>query len=89
RNTTHINVHRPGYWRKLAGENGFRILRAWKGEHLAHTRIFPRLFRNLCSLIRVDARKVPLVNSFEQSFCMILTPAGLPSAGQQPERKRQ
>ena len=89
RNTTHINVRRPAYWKRLATQNGFRILEAWKGEHLTHTRVFPRLLRNICSAARLDHRKIPLVNSFEQSFCMILTPAGSPPAGDQPERQGQ
>ena len=72
-NETHINVRRPGYWRSLASAGGYRIVEEWKGEHLAHTRIFPRMLRNLCSLAGLDHRKVPLVNSFEQSFCMILS----------------
>ncbi|MBN2185822.1 MAG: class I SAM-dependent methyltransferase [Candidatus Krumholzibacteriota bacterium] len=85
-NPTHINVNPPRYWKRLARENGFEIVKAWKGEHLAHTRIFPRLFRNLCGVLGLDHRKIPLINSFEQSFCMVLSAGSLPSAGNKPER---
>ena len=85
-NPTHINVKPPRYWKKLALENGFEIVKAWKGEHLAHTRIFPKLFRNLCGVFGLDHRRIPLINSFEQSFCMILSVGSLPSAGEKPER---
>ncbi|MBN2070022.1 MAG: class I SAM-dependent methyltransferase [Candidatus Krumholzibacteriota bacterium] len=71
-NPTHINVKPPRYWKRLARDNGLRIVKAWKGEHLTHTRIFPRLFRNLCRAAGLDHRNIPLVNSFEQSFCLIL-----------------
>jgi len=85
-NPTHINVRSPRFWKKLAIENGFEIVRAWKGEHLTHTRIFPRLFRNLCRLTRLDHRKIPVINSFEQSFCMILSLRSSPPAADKPER---
>ncbi len=85
-NPTHINVHPPRFWRRLAQESGFSIVKEWKGEHLAHTRIFPRLFRNLCGAFGIDHRKVPLVNSFEQSYCMILSAGPSPPAADDPER---
>ncbi|MCK4538319.1 MAG: class I SAM-dependent methyltransferase [Candidatus Krumholzibacteria bacterium] len=71
-NTTHINVKRPGYWKRTAREAGYDIVKAWRGEHLTHTRIFPKLFRNICAALGADHRKIPIVNSFEQSFCMLL-----------------
>jgi SAM-dependent methyltransferase len=71
-NPTHINIQRPSYWRKLAVDNGFRILAQWRGEHLVHVRIVPKLFRNICRWLRIDHRKVPLLNAFEQAFCMVL-----------------
>jgi SAM-dependent methyltransferase len=71
-NTTYINVKRPGYWKKAARDEGYDIVKAWRGEHLTHTRIFPKLLRNICSVLGADHRKIPVVNSFEQSFCMLL-----------------
>ncbi len=72
RNPTHINVREPKYWRKLAVDQGYEILAAWKGEHLTHIRLIPKILTVICSVLRLDHRKIPLVNSFEQSFCMVL-----------------
>jgi SAM-dependent methyltransferase len=73
-NITHVNVRRPGYWRRLAEENGYEILRSWKGEYLTHIRFVPKVLMMLCRLLRLDHRRVPIVNSFEQSFCMVIRP---------------
>lgn len=75
-NPTHINVRRSGYWKELAASQGFEILDAWKGEHLTHIRVVPKMLTAICSLFKVDHRGVPLVNAFEQSFCMVLGVAG-------------
>ncbi len=74
KNTTHINVHPPGYWKRLASANGYEILDEWKGEHLTHIRLIPKILALLCRLLRVDHRKIPVVNSFEQSFGLVLRP---------------
>lgn len=79
-NTTHISVMPPRRWKKMAVDSGMEIVKAWKGEHLTHTRIFPRVFRAACSLLGLDHRKVWLVNAFEQSFCLAVRPAGSPPA---------
>jgi len=71
-NPTHINVRRPGYWKDLAERTGWRIEKAWKGEHLTHIRLVPKVLDLLCRLFRIDHRRIPLVNSFEQSFGMVL-----------------
>jgi SAM-dependent methyltransferase len=71
-NPTHINVRESRYWRELAERHGFEILAAWKGEHLTHIRLVPKVLTALCALFRVDHRRLPLVNAFEQSFCMVL-----------------
>jgi len=71
-NPTHISIRRPSYWKGLAGENGFAVLADWRGEHLAHVRFVPRIFRNVCRALGIDHRKVPLLNAFEQSYCMVL-----------------
>lgn len=75
KNPTHINVQKSAYWKKLAEQSGFTILAAWKGEHLTHIRFIPKVLTALCSLLRIDHRSLPLVNHFEQSFCMIIQPA--------------
>ncbi len=75
RNPTHVNVHPPKYWRRLALENGFEILTEWKGEYLTHIRLIPKVLMFLCRLLRLDHRRIPFVNSFEQSYGMILRPA--------------
>jgi 2-polyprenyl-3-methyl-5-hydroxy-6-metoxy-1,4-benzoquinol methylase len=71
-NPTHINVRRPAYWRRLAIENGFEILKEWKGEYLTHIRFIPKVLMLLCRIFRIDHRKIPIVNSFEQSYCMVI-----------------
>lgn len=75
RNPTHVNVHPPKYWRRLALKNGFEILTEWKGEYLTHIRLIPKVLMFLCRLLRLDHRRIPFVNSFEQSYGMILRPA--------------
>lgn len=71
-NPTHINVRESRYWKELAVRHGFEIVAAWKGEHLTHIRLVPKVLTALCSLFRLDHRRLPLVNAFEQSFCMVL-----------------
>jgi SAM-dependent methyltransferase len=71
-NPTHINIRRPSYWRGLAEDNGFNLIAEWRGEHLSHVRLLPRILRNLCRALRIDHRKIPIINSFEQAYCMIL-----------------
>lgn len=71
-NPTHINVRESRYWKGLVRRYGFDILAAWKGEHLTHIRLAPKVLAALCSLLRLDHRRLPLVNAFEQSFCMVL-----------------
>lgn len=75
-NPTHINVHGASYWRRMALENGFRVVASWKGEHLTHIRLVPKVLADLCRLLRLDHRRIPIVRAFEQSFCMILEIAG-------------
>jgi SAM-dependent methyltransferase len=71
-NPTHINVRPSAYWKQLATSNGYRIAGAWKGEHLTHIRLVPKVLSALCRLFRLDHRRIPLVRAFEQSFCMVL-----------------
>ena len=73
-NPTHINVRRPVYWRRFAQENGFDILKEWKGEYLTHIRFIPKVLMLLCRILRLDHRRIPLVNAFEQSYCMVIRP---------------
>ena len=75
-NPTHINVQRPAYWKRLARENGFEILKEWRGEYLTHIRLIPKVLMLLCRTLRLDHRRIPIVNAFEQSFCMVLKPKG-------------
>lgn len=74
RNTTHINVHPPKYWRRHALENGYEILAEWKGEYLTHIRFIPKVLMLLCRIFHIDHRRIPVVNSFEQSYGMVLKP---------------
>jgi SAM-dependent methyltransferase len=74
RNPTHINVRPPRYWRELAAAHGFRIVRTWRGEHLTHIRLIPKILTGLCRLFGIDHRRVPVVSAFEQSFCMVIEP---------------
>lgn len=74
RNTTHINVHPPKYWRRRALENGYEILAEWKGEYLTHIRLIPKILMLLCRIFHIDHRRIPVVNSFEQSYGMVLKP---------------
>jgi SAM-dependent methyltransferase len=71
-NPTHINVNKPGFWIKLAQENDYHILKKWKGEHLTHVKHARKIITKLCRVFRVDPRNVPIINSFEQSLCMVL-----------------
>ncbi len=75
RNPTHINIHPPKYWRRLARENGYEILAEWKGEYLTHIRFIPKVLMFLCRVLHIDHRRIPVVNSFEQSYGMVLRPA--------------
>jgi 2-polyprenyl-3-methyl-5-hydroxy-6-metoxy-1,4-benzoquinol methylase len=75
-NPTHINVQPPRYWRAVATRNGYEIVESWKGEYLTHIRLIPKVLKVLCAAFGIDARKVPLVNSFEQAFVMVARPTG-------------
>ena len=70
-NPTHINVHGPKYWKRLAIENGFEIIRDWKGEHLTHIK-YISILHKITNLLKIDHRKVPVLNMFEQAYIMIL-----------------
>jgi SAM-dependent methyltransferase len=72
RNPTHINVHGSRFWKRLAVEHRFEVVASWKGEHLTHIRLIPKVLMRICSMLRLDHRRIPLVNAFEQSFCMVL-----------------
>jgi SAM-dependent methyltransferase len=74
-NPTHINVRKSRYWEALAVQHGFEILDSWKGEHLTHIRLIPKVLSAICSVLKLDHRRIPLVRSFEQSFCMVLRPS--------------
>jgi len=70
-NPTHINVHDPKYWKNLAERHGFKIIKDWKGEHLTHIKGMNYIDR-LCRKMKIDHRKIPLLNKFEQAYIMIL-----------------
>ena len=73
-NPTHINVQPPSYWENVAARNGYEIVASWKGEYLTHIRLIPKILKVLCAALRIDARKMPLVNAFEQAFVMVARP---------------
>lgn len=70
-NPTHINVHGPRYWRHLAIQNGFDIIKEWKGEHLSHIKYLPYIHK-ITDFLKIDHRKVPVLNMFEQAYILIL-----------------
>ncbi len=80
RNPTHINVQPPSFWLKMASATGYEVVSSWKGEHLTHIRFIPKVLTLIFRLIGADHRKVPVVNSFEQSFCMVLKRSSTPGA---------
>lgn len=71
-NPTHINVNKPAYWIRLAQENDYQILKKWKGEHITHVKNARKIIKKFCRIFGVDPRNVPIINAFEQSFCMVL-----------------
>ena len=73
-NPTHVNVRHPRYWRRLAREHGFEIVEEWRGEYLTHIRFIPKVLMLLCKILRLDHRRIPIVNAFEQSYCMVIRP---------------
>ena len=73
-NPTHINVRRPSYRRDLTRVQGFEIIEEWRGEHLTHIRLIPKVLTFLCRIFKLDHRRIPIVNAFEQSYCMVLKP---------------
>jgi len=73
-NPTHINVQPPSYWKAAAARNGYEVVASWKGEYLTHIRLVPKILAALCAALRVDPRKAPLVNAFEQAFVMVIRP---------------
>jgi SAM-dependent methyltransferase len=74
KNPTHINVQPISYWKSLAAQNGYEVVASWKGEYLTHIRLIPKILKVLCAALRIDARKVPIVNTFEQAFVMVIRP---------------
>jgi len=81
RNPTHINVQPLVYWKNLAARHGYEIVASWKGEYLTHIRLIPKILKALCATLRIDPRKVPVVNAFEQAFVMVIRPANQPVRG--------
>ena len=69
-NPTHINVHGPKYWRHLAIKNRLKIIKDWKGEHLSHIKYLPYIHK-ITDFMKIDHRKLPLLNMFEQAYIMI------------------
>jgi len=70
-NPTHINVRNPKYWKRLAENNGFEILAEWRGEHLTHIKFMP-LIQKVFESLKIDHRKIPILNMFEQAYIVIL-----------------
>jgi 2-polyprenyl-3-methyl-5-hydroxy-6-metoxy-1,4-benzoquinol methylase len=70
-NPTHINVQKPRYWKALAQKQGYKIIKDWKGEHLTHIRHLDHL-TNFLYYKKIDHRKIPLLNMFEQAYIMII-----------------
>lgn len=72
RNPTHVNVHPPAWWRALAESTGWRVVEAWRGEHLTHLRLLPRALALGCRALGIDHRRVPGLAAFEQAWVMVL-----------------
>jgi hypothetical protein len=75
-NPTHVNVRPPSYWKAVAERNGYEVVESWKGEYLTHIRLVPKILAALCAALRIDPRRVPLVNAFEQAFVRAARPIG-------------
>ncbi len=71
-NPTHINVHPPEWWSERARAAGWWIVEDWRGEHLTHLRLLPRLLALGCRLLGIDHRRVPGLAAFEQAYVMVL-----------------
>jgi SAM-dependent methyltransferase len=75
-NPTHINVHPPDFWRALAAEAGWRIVREWRGEHLTHLRLLPRALNVGLRRLGIDPRRVPGVAALSQAYVMLMRADG-------------
>ena len=71
---THVYLASPEGWRTLISNEGFCIIDEWYGEHLTHIKALPRMAQWVCDKLRVDPRRVPLLNQFEQSYIMVIVP---------------
>ena len=69
---THINVHPPEWWSERARAAVWWIVEDWRGEHLTHLRLLPRLLALGCRLLGIDHRRVPGLAAFEQAYVMVL-----------------
>ncbi len=72
KNPTHIHVESPHYWFTLAKGEKLEVIKTWKGEHLTHLKILPKIVSRICALLKIDHREMPIINAFEQSFVMVL-----------------
>lgn len=70
-NTTHINVHPPGWWLEQVERSPLELVEGWRGENVTHVRGV-HYFGKLATRLGVAPRKVPVLRSFLQSFCMLM-----------------
>jgi len=72
RNPTHINVHRPRYWLRLAREEGYEVVAKWYGEVMAHIRYLPQFVEVVSNYLDVDLEKAWFLRGLQQSLCLVL-----------------
>lgn len=71
-NETHINVHPPAYWDKLAHAEGYELIDQWRGEHFTHVKYVSGLLRRLCNLTGINPKTTPVIRSFQQAYNQVL-----------------
>ena len=71
-NPTHINVRRPGYWTRLAREEGYDVVAKWYGEVMAHIRYLPQFVEVVSNYLDVNLEKAWLLRGLQQSLCLVL-----------------
>ena len=71
---THAYLATPDGWRQMVHDMGWRVLDSWYGEHLTHIKWLPKVATRICKALKIDHRKVPILDQFEQSYIMVIVP---------------
>ena len=70
----HVYLATPDGWRQIVHDMGWRVLDSWYGEHLTHIKVLPKVATRICKALKIDHRKVPILDQFEQSYIMVIVP---------------